>query len=83
MLFDASVVTEAPNKRRLVAISPLTRILKAYRRKLIDPKIAEHCGRIVKTTGDGLRGRFRACIAGKWRATAKAVLRPGAHAGND
>jgi class 3 adenylate cyclase len=28
--------------------------LKAHRRELIDPKIAEHDGRIVKTTGDGL-----------------------------
>lgn len=27
--------------------------LKAHRRELIDPKIAEHRGRIVKTTGDG------------------------------
>src|SRR5271155_3948903 len=28
--------------------------LKALRRELIDPKIAEHKGRIVKTTGDGI-----------------------------
>lgn len=28
--------------------------LKAVRRELIDPKIAEHKGRIVKTTGVGL-----------------------------
>jgi len=28
--------------------------LKAHRRELIDPKIAEHRGRIVKTTGDGM-----------------------------
>jgi adenylate cyclase len=28
--------------------------LKALRRELVDPKIAEHRGRIVKTTGDGL-----------------------------
>ena len=28
--------------------------LKAHRRELVDPKIAEHRGRIVKTTGDGL-----------------------------
>jgi adenylate cyclase len=27
--------------------------LKAHRRQLIDPKIAEHHGRIVETTGDG------------------------------
>ena len=30
--------------------------LKALRRELVDPKIAGHRGRIVKTTGDGLRG---------------------------
>ena len=28
--------------------------LKSHRRELIDPKIAEYGGRIVKTTGDGL-----------------------------
>ena len=28
--------------------------LKAHRRELVDPKITEHRGRIVKTTGDGL-----------------------------
>jgi class 3 adenylate cyclase len=28
--------------------------LKAHRRELIDPRIAEHRGRIVKTTGDGM-----------------------------
>jgi adenylate cyclase len=32
--------------------------LKAHRRELIDPKIAEHSGRIVKTTGDGLLVEF-------------------------
>jgi len=32
--------------------------LKAHRRELIDPKIAEHGGRIVKTTGDGLLLEF-------------------------
>jgi len=28
--------------------------LKAHRRQLVDPKITEHHGRIVKTTGDGM-----------------------------
>src|SRR3982750_1848972 len=32
--------------------------LKAHRRELIDPKIAEYGGRIVKTTGDGLLLEF-------------------------
>jgi adenylate cyclase len=32
--------------------------LKALRREFLDPKIAEHKGRIVKTTGDGLLVEF-------------------------
>jgi adenylate cyclase len=32
--------------------------LKAHRRALVDPKIAEHRGRIVKTTGDGMLVEF-------------------------
>src|SRR4051812_17450299 len=39
----------------------LTR-LKALRRELIDPKIAEHKGRIVKTTGDGLLVEFPSVV---------------------
>jgi class 3 adenylate cyclase len=35
--------------------------LKALRRELLDPKIAEHRGRIVKTTGDGLLVEFAKC----------------------
>jgi adenylate cyclase len=36
--------------------------LKAHRRELIDPKIAEHRGRIVKTTGDGLLAEFASVV---------------------
>jgi adenylate cyclase len=36
--------------------------LKAHRRELIDPKIAEHGGRIVKTTGDGLLLEFSSVV---------------------
>src|SRR5215468_8350833 len=36
--------------------------LKAHRRDLIDPKIAEHDGRIVKTTGDGLLLEFSSVV---------------------
>jgi adenylate cyclase len=36
--------------------------LKAHRRELIDPKIAEHDGRIVKTTGDGLLLEFPSVV---------------------
>ena len=32
--------------------------LKAHLRELVDPKIAEHHGRIVKNTGDGLLAEF-------------------------
>jgi TolB-like protein/class 3 adenylate cyclase len=35
---------------------------KAHRRQLIDPKIAEHHGRIVKTTGDGLLAEFASVV---------------------
>jgi TolB-like protein/class 3 adenylate cyclase/rhodanese-related sulfurtransferase len=35
---------------------------KAYRSKLIDPAIAEHDGRIVKTTGDGLLVEFPSVV---------------------
>ena len=36
--------------------------LKAYRREIIDPKIAEHRGRIVKTTGDGALVEFASTV---------------------
>jgi adenylate cyclase len=44
--------------------------LKAMRREIVDPAIAEHRGRIVKTTGDGMlvvssspcRHRSKLCI---------------------
>ena len=36
--------------------------LKAYRREVIDPKIAEHRGRLVKTTGDGLLVEFASVV---------------------
>ena len=35
---------------------------KAIRRELVDPKIAEHRGRIVKTTGDGLLVEFASVV---------------------
>ena len=36
--------------------------LKTHRRELIDPKIAEHRGRIVKTTGDGVLVEFASAV---------------------
>src|ERR1700737_2960087 len=36
--------------------------LKAHWRELVDPKIKEHRGRIVKTTGDGLLAEFPSVV---------------------
>ncbi len=36
--------------------------LKAHRRQLVDPKIKEHRGRIVKTTGDGMLVEFPSVV---------------------
>ena len=36
--------------------------LKAHRRELIDPKIGEHSGRIVNTTGDGMLVEFPSVV---------------------
>jgi class 3 adenylate cyclase/CDGSH-type Zn-finger protein len=36
--------------------------LKAHRRELVDPAIAEHKGRIVKTTGDGMLVEFASVV---------------------
>src|SRR6266567_3673714 len=36
--------------------------LKALRREFVDPKIAEHHGRIVKTTGDGMLVEFASVV---------------------
>ena len=36
--------------------------LKSHHRELINPKITEHRGRIVKTTGDGLLAEFPSVV---------------------
>jgi adenylate cyclase len=36
--------------------------LKALRRELVDPKVAEHQGRIVKVTGDGMLVAFSSVV---------------------
>jgi class 3 adenylate cyclase/pimeloyl-ACP methyl ester carboxylesterase len=38
------------------------KVLKAHRRELVDASIAEHHGRIVKTTGDGLLLEFASVV---------------------
>jgi adenylate cyclase len=36
--------------------------LKTHRKDLVDPKITEHRGRIVKTTGDGMLVEFASVV---------------------
>src|SRR2546429_4523793 len=36
--------------------------LQAHLRELVDPKVAEHRGRIVKNTGDGLLAEFPSVV---------------------
>ena len=36
--------------------------LKAHRREIVDPSIAQHHGRIVKTTGDGMLVEFASAV---------------------
>ena len=36
--------------------------LKVYRRELVEVKIGEHSGRIVKTTGDGMLAEFSSVV---------------------
>jgi adenylate cyclase len=36
--------------------------LRTHRRELIDPKIADHRGRVVKTTGDGILIEFQSVV---------------------
>jgi Adenylate and Guanylate cyclase catalytic domain len=36
--------------------------LKAHRREVVDPAVAEHKGRIVKTTGDGMLVEFASTV---------------------
>src|SRR5260370_560271 len=38
------------------------RRLQAHRRELVDPKVREHRGRIVKTTGDGMLIEFGSVV---------------------
>src|ERR1700680_2204615 len=53
--------------------------LKAIRREVGDPKIAEHRGRIVKTTGDGLLVEFASVVDAVRCAVAVQQAMPGWH----
>jgi len=55
--------------------------LKALRRELLDPKIAEHHGRIVKTTGDGLLVEFASVVDAVRCAVAVQQAMPGRDTG--
>jgi adenylate cyclase len=71
-------MTEARVERRLAAIlaadvvgysrlmgsdeEGTLRALKAVRQSLLEPQIAEHRGRIVKTTGDGILVEFASAV---------------------
>src|ERR1700694_2137295 len=60
----ASLAADVAGYSRLMGADEegtLTR-LKALRAELIDPVIAEHNGRIVKTTGDGLLVEFASVV---------------------
>jgi len=60
--------------------------LRSIRAELIDPKIIEHHGRIVKTTGDGLLVEFSSVVdalrcATEWQTgmTERNAAAPGDH----
>src|SRR5437879_4403743 len=55
--------------------------LKALRHELLDPKIAEHRGRIFKTTGDGLLVEFASVVDGVRCAVAVQRAMPERNAG--
>jgi TolB-like protein/class 3 adenylate cyclase/Flp pilus assembly protein TadD len=55
--------------------------LKALRHELLDPKIAEHHGRIVKTTGDGLLVEFSSVVDAVRCAVAVQQAMPGRETG--
>src|SRR5271170_3190259 len=71
-------MTEGPIERRLAAVLAADVVgysrlmeadeegtlaaLKAIRREVADPRIAEHRGRIVKTTGDGFLVEFASVV---------------------
>jgi class 3 adenylate cyclase/TolB-like protein len=60
----AIVAADVAGYSRLMGVdeSGTLAALKSHRRELIDPKIAEYGGRIVKTTGDGLLLEFPSVV---------------------
>jgi adenylate cyclase len=60
LLIDNCVFTDKPLSR--ADEEGTLEWLKAHRRELVDPKIKEHRGRIVKTTGDGMLVEFPSIV---------------------
>jgi class 3 adenylate cyclase len=54
----AILAADVAGYSRLMGEEGTHECLKAHRRELVDPKIGEHSGRIVKTTGDGMLVEF-------------------------
>jgi adenylate cyclase len=66
----AIVSADVVGYSRLMGVDELGTLaaIRAQRAELIDPKIAEHGGRIVKTMGDGLLLEFPSVVAATTRA---------------
>ena len=60
----AILAADVAGYSRLVGIDEAGTLsaLKAHREELIEPKIAEHNGRIVKLMGDGLLAEFPSAV---------------------
>ena len=65
----AILATDVVGYSRLMGVDEegTLRQLKLLRKELVDPKIIEHRGRIVKTTGDGLLVEFASLIDARRR----------------
>jgi adenylate cyclase len=65
----AILATDVVGYSRLMGVDEegTLRQLKLLRKELVDPKIIEHRGRIVKTTGDGLLVEFASVIDARRR----------------
>jgi adenylate cyclase len=61
---SAVLAADVAGYSRLMGVDEETTLarLKEHRRELIDPKIEEHRGRIVKTTGDGMLVEFASVV---------------------
>jgi TolB-like protein/class 3 adenylate cyclase len=60
----AILAGDVANYSRLMGLDEVGTLetLKAHRREVVDPAIAEHKGRIVKTTGDGILVEFASTV---------------------